>query len=271
MRAPPPHIDLERLRQLLQELASFHITNWADWPPEAQDLLKMCATYEGFPEDIRALACQCIYMPVNNDSAPIPDEIHKLLRSWDDPKMPDDARARLNNFLSRYQGQVWYYAVMHADEGATDELRALLLTPTVEMTDVGRALLNDFVSRYRIEMNDNLRVLFNEVVSRYRIEGCVDEQWDMKARAQLALSVWKRGKGRPATPIYASSDRDAQIYCALHELRALRKVFGRARVLVERLAELWKINASTLQNALEVRRGSERRKAARRRKAMPRR
>jgi hypothetical protein len=234
MKAPPPHIDLERLRQLLQQLASFRITNWADWPPEAQKFLKMCATYERFPEDIRALAMQCIYLPV---------------------------------IVHHTQGQVWYYAVKHADEGETNILRALLLSPEVEMTDDGRALLNDFVSRYRIERTDNKHALFNKIVSRYRIEGCVDGQWDMRARARLALSVWKKGKGRPATPIYARSDRDAQIYCALHELRTLRKIFGRARVSLKQVAEKHKLSESTLQNAMNGRRGSEKRKADRRRKS----
>ena len=137
MKAPPPQIDLQRLRQLLQQLASFGITNWADWPPETQEFLEMCATYESFPEDIRELAWQCIYMPVIVHRSPIPDEIRTLLASWDDVDMPDDARARLDDFLSRYQGEDWFYAVKHADEGEIDELRALLLSPTAEMTDDG--------------------------------------------------------------------------------------------------------------------------------------
>ena len=253
MKAPPPHIDLAQVRQRLERLASFGITNWADWPPETQKFLKMCATYERFPEDIRALAWQCIYMPVFVQASPIPDEMRKLLNSWNDPEMPADARARLENFIARYQGEDWNYAVKHADEGETDELRALLLSAAAEMTDDGRALLNDFVWRHK------------------ELRGCFDQQWDMKSRARLAGAKWKRDKGRPATPIYARSERDAQIYCALHELRALRKIFGRARVSLERVAALHGLSKSTLENALGGRRGSSQRKAARRKKAMPRR
>jgi hypothetical protein len=256
MKAPPPHIDLEQVRKLLEQLASFRITNWADWPPETQEFLKMCATYVGFPEDIRALAWQCIYMPVNAHDSPIPDEIRTLLASWDDPEMPDDARARLNDFLSHYQGENWYYAVKHADEGETDELRALLLTPEAEMTDDGRALLNDFVWRY-------------QKIEKKRF----NRDWDVKARQRLGRALargLKKKRARPATPIYARSDLDAKIYCALHELRTLRKIFGRAHVPVERVAALWKISESTLENALEGKRGSNRRKAVRRREAMPR-
>ena len=270
MKAPPPHIDLAQVRQRLERLASFGITNWADWPPETQKFLKMCATYERFPEDIRALAWQCIYMPVIVQASPIPDEMRTLLLSWDDPEMPDDARARLNDFLSRYQGEDWNYAVKHADEGETDELRALLLSPEAEMTDDGRDLLNDFVWRFRKRKKGG---------RKGRVSGGIEtsgfnEQWDMPARRALARGLeggLKRPHGRQATPIYARSERDAQIYCALHELRALRKIFGRARVSLERVAALHGLSKSTLENALGGRRGSSQRKAARRKKAMPRR
>jgi hypothetical protein len=252
----------------------------------------MCVI-KAFPEDIRNLAAQCIYLPVagvvrGHFGSPIPDEMRTLLDRWDDPGMPDDARAKLNHFLAHYQGQDWYYAVKHADEGegepkhakaialmeelavelsppqrirlakAADllkketELRALLLDADVEMTDEGRALLSDFVWRHEIK-------------------GRFNRSWDMKARARLARAEWKKRRARPATPIYARSAVDAKIDCALAELRAWRHVFGRARVPVDHMAKLWGMSASTLQNALEGRRGSERRKAARRKGKLPRR
>jgi hypothetical protein len=220
MRAPPPHIDFAEyfaeVRQHLEKLVSFRITNWDDWPPHVQEFLKMCVI-KAFPEDIRELAARCIYLPVYDFSG---------------------------------RGD-WYYAVKHADEGEPAELRALLLTADVEMTDEGRALLSDFVWRYEIK-------------------GRFNRSWDMKARARLARAEWKKRRARPATPIYERSAVDAKIDCALAELRAWRRVFGRARVPVEHMAKLWGISASTLQNALEGRRGSERRKAARRKGKLPR-
>jgi len=262
MRGLPPagvRIDpafIEGLRTCVQQLAAA--------PPQAlsvrqaREVLKFCAASDAIPEDLKVQALRLLF-------ASQPGTVESTITEnaageWVHTVFVNEATPRGD----------WFYAVKHADEGETDELRVLLLSPTAEMTDDGRALLNDFVSRYRIEMTDNGRALWNEVVSRYRIEACFDGQWDMKARARLALSVWKRGKGRPVTPIYALSEIDNRLEYALAVLRALRKTFGRARVDMERVAALHGFSASTLQNALDGKRGSSQRKAHRRKKAMPR-
>src|SRR5262249_14684264 len=136
------------------------------------------------------------------------------------------------------EGHNWFYTVKHADEGKPNELCALLLSD-VGMTDDGRALLNDFVFRY----DKRKRPLLDMKARR----------WDMKERRALARMLergLKKPRRRPATPIYTRSDPDARIECALAELRAWRKVFGRSYGDTEKVAALHKLSESTLENAL---------------------
>ena len=146
----------------------------------------------------------------------------------------------------------WYFAVKHADEGEVQELRATLLLPEIEMTDDGRALLNDFISRHQIDRTG------------------LNRQWDMNARWTLARALaggLKKKRTRPTTPIYERSLIDARIDGAVAEVRALRKVFGR-RVDVDKIAELHGISSETLHGALQGRHGSSQRKAKRRKEAI---
>ena len=284
MRALPPagvRIDpalIEKLRKSLQGIEQLQQLGVYDLTREGREILKFCAASDAVPEDMGALARRLLF------AAPSP-EVESVVTE----------NAEGEWVLTTFANQSprmgdWYYAVKFADEVvstifdddppkysadelsriAPERLRECLLNPEIEMTDFGRDLLNDFVWRYRKRKKGG---------RKGRVSGGIEtsgfnEQWDMPARRALARGLeggLKRPHGRQATPIYARSERDAQIYCALHELRALRKIFGRARVSLERVAALHGLSKSTLENALGGRRGSSQRKAARRKKAMPRR
>jgi hypothetical protein len=146
---------------------------------------------------------------------------------------------------------VWFRSVKHADEGEAKELCERLLAPEVEMDDYGRTILNDFAWRY-----------FDDKLNRH---------WNMNDRRRLARMIargLKRRRTRPATPIYARSEVDAKIDCAVADVRASRK--AGLPTDVKEIAEKHFLSPSTLENALNGSRGSSQRKAKRLKKAMPR-
>jgi hypothetical protein len=257
MRALPPagvRIDpalIERLQDCLQRIERLQqLIPQVPLPYEAREILKFCAASDAVPKEMGALACRLLF------AAPSPALEAVATQNAEGQTV---ITYFMNSSPPPGEG-TWFYAVKHADEeGNVQELRSFLLCSQFEMTDYGRALLNDFVERYALE-------------ARYGLKA--SRRWDMKARQALARALeggLKRPRARPATPIYTRSDADARIECALAELRALRKVFGRSAGDKEKVAALHGLSESTLEGALGVRRGSSRRKAARRKKAMPRR
>jgi len=248
MRIEPALI--EKLRKSLQGIEQLQQLGVYDLTREGREILKFCVASDAVPEEMGTLACRLLFAAPSSALESVVTQ--NAEGEWVHTIFVDQGRACGD----------WFYAVKHADEGEPNELRACLLSAEVEMTDDGRALLNDFVSRYRKVFTPSFQI------------DSLNHRWDMKARLALARALeggLKRPRARPATPIYTRSDADARIECTLAELRAWRKVFGRSAGDKKKVAALYGLSESTLENALGGRRGSSRRKAARRKKAMPRR
>jgi hypothetical protein len=188
-----------------------------------------------------------------------PDEIKAVFQWLEEPKKSDKIKAVLHQrdgqwtttYLLDLRFSHWLLTVKNADEGNVPLLAELLLTEEEPTTDEAKALLTDFVGRYQIDTAQ------------------FDGAWSMEDRGRLALMLVRGGfklkkkRGRQSTPIYARSDLDARIDCAIAEVHARRRHLPGNRNIVRMVAELHKIEETTLENALNGKRGSARRKKRR--------
>lgn len=158
-----------------------------------------------------------------------------------------DGSPRLTYIIDGSQSH-WQIVVRNADEGDLKELLISLILE--EPTREAEALLDDFVCRHQC---DNRRF---------------KSPWTEKKRRAFFKVLLQRGlrrkRGRQHTPIYARSEIDARIDCAIAEVRAAKKCFVVGDKEIDQIAAAHKVAASTLQNALQNKRGSAALKAKRR-------
>jgi len=184
-----------------------------------------------------------------------PDRIHSKLKR--NTKGEWEHWYYINNSIS-----TWQWAVQKADGGDLQPLCELLQAE--EATEDGRVLIRDLLDRHQ------------------PVTAPPSERWSMEYQTRLATDISTNGlrkkRARPTTPIYARSLRDAQLDCAIAEVRALRRVFPRNKKIMETVAALHgpkneenppdtpELSEDTLADAIAGRRGSSNRKHQRRKR-----